>query len=121
MCEIVSRRTSEHDCLSAVFLLRAIFQVPNAHFVHVSRSAIGLYLTKNHTPEFALRIRLKTLPDPGDFDEFDLTHFRPGGIYVVPSHLASLLILSGYAELVDEHPRRAEAADFAQPRFPKRQ
>jgi hypothetical protein len=77
-------------------------------------------LTENHTPEFALRIRLKALPDAGDFDEFNLSHFRPGGIYVVPSQLASLLILSGYAELVDEHSRAAEAADFGQPRFPKR-
>ena len=77
-------------------------------------------LTENHTPEFALRIRLKALPDAGDFDEFDLSHFRPGGIFVVPSHLASLLIISGYAELVDEHPRQAEAADFGHPRFPKR-
>jgi len=77
-------------------------------------------LTENHTPELALRIRLKTLPAPGDFDEFDLSHFRPGETYVVPSHLASLLIISGYAELVDEHPRQAEAADFGHPRFPKR-
>jgi len=77
-------------------------------------------LTENHTPEFALRIRLKALPDAGDFDEFDLSHFRPGGIYVVPSHLASLLILSGYAELVDEHSRLAEAADFGRPKFSRR-
>ena len=100
-----------------MFLLPAIFQLLNAHFVHVSRSALGRYLTENHTPEFALRIRLKALPDAGDFDEFDLSHFRPGVIYVVPSHLASLLILSGYAELVEEHSRRAEAADFGHPRF----
>ena len=76
-------------------------------------------MTENHTPEFALRIRLNALPDPGDFDEFDLSHFRPGEVYVVPSHLASLLIISGYAELVDER-RRAEAADFGRPRFPRR-
>ena len=100
-------------------MLRVMFQLLNPHFVHVSRSAIGLYLTENHTPEFALRIRVKALPDAGEFDEFDLSHFRPGGIYVVPSHLASLLILSGYAELVEEHSRRAEAADCGQPRFPK--
>lgn len=83
----------------------------------------GLYkvvLTENYTPEFALRIRLKTLPNSGEFDEFDLSHFRPGGIYVVPSRLASMLILAGHAEMVDDHPARAEAADFAQPKFPKR-
>jgi hypothetical protein len=77
-------------------------------------------LTDNHTPEFALRIRLKALPDPGEFDEFNLSHFRAGGVFVVPAHLASLLIISGYAELVDDHPAHAEAADFGHPRFPKR-
>jgi hypothetical protein len=77
-------------------------------------------LTENHTPEFALRIRLKALPGPGEFDEFDLSHFRAGGVFVVPAQLASLLIISGYADMVDEHPSRAEAADFGQPRFPKR-
>ena len=77
-------------------------------------------MTENHTPEFALRIRAESLADSGEFDEFDLSHFRPGRVYVVPSHLASMLILAGYAELVDDHPARAEAADFGQPRFPKR-
>jgi len=77
-------------------------------------------LAQNNTPEFALRIRVLSLPEPGEFDEFDLSHFRPGGVFVVTSGLASLLILSGYAELVDDHPARAEAADFGQPRFPKR-
>jgi hypothetical protein len=77
-------------------------------------------LTENNTPEFALRIRLKSAPDSGEFDEFNLSHFVPGGIYVVPSRLASLLILAGHAELIDDHPARSEAADFGQPRFPKR-
>jgi len=63
---------------------------------------------------------MKALPEPGEFDEFDLSHFRPGGVFVVTSFLASMLILAGYAELVDDHPARAEAADFSQPRFPKR-
>jgi hypothetical protein len=31
-----------------------------------------------------------------------------------------MLIISGCAELVDDHPARAEAADFGQPRFPRR-
>ena len=77
-------------------------------------------MTQNHTPEFALRIRVKALPNGGEFEEFDLSHFRAGGIYVVPAQLASLLIISGYAELVDAYPGHAEAADFGQPRFPKR-
>jgi hypothetical protein len=84
------------------------------------RSAVGLLLTENNTPEFALRIRLKALPDPGEFDEFDLSRFYPGGIYVVPSRLASLLIISGYAELADESSRRAEAGDYGHPKFPRR-
>ena len=77
-------------------------------------------LAKNNTLEFALRIRLRALPDPGEFDEFDLSHFRPGGTFVVPARLASLLIIAGYAEMVDDHPARAEAADFGQPKFPRR-
>jgi hypothetical protein len=77
-------------------------------------------LTENHTPESFLRIRVTSLPVPGGFDEFDLTYFRAGGIFLVPSYLASVLIISGCAELVDDHPSRAEAADFGQPRFPRR-
>jgi hypothetical protein len=77
-------------------------------------------VTDIHTPEFALRIRLKRLPTPGEFDEFDLEHFRVGQTYVLPARLASLLILAGHADLVDSHPARAEAADFGQPKFPKR-
>jgi hypothetical protein len=77
-------------------------------------------LTENNTPEFALRIRIRKLPAPGEFDEFSLNHFRVGQTYTVPSHLASLLILDGYAELVNSRPARAEAADFSPPRFPKR-
>jgi len=53
-------------------------------------------------------------------DEFDLERFKAGQVYVVPARLASMLIIAGYAEMVDDHPARAEAADFGQPRFPKR-
>ena len=60
------------------------------------------------------------MPKRGEFDEFDLGHFRAGESYVVPSQLASLLILAGYAELVDTHPSRAEAADLGNRPFPKR-
>jgi hypothetical protein len=59
-------------------------------------------------------------PLEGEFDEFHLEHYHVGQSYIVPSRLASLLILAGYAELVDSHPQRAEAADFGHPRFPKR-
>jgi len=77
-------------------------------------------VTSNHTPEFALRIRVRRLPTPGEFDEFQLDYLRVGQTYVVPSQLASVLILSGIAELVNSHPAAAEAADFGHPRFPKR-
>jgi hypothetical protein len=77
-------------------------------------------LTENHTPEFALRIRVKELPAPGDFDEFDFRHFRVGGVFLVPARLASMLIIAGCAELVDESPARAEAADFSRSKGPKR-
>jgi hypothetical protein len=77
-------------------------------------------LTKNNTPEFALRIRVKTVPPAGEFDEFNLSHLRAESIVVLPAQLASLLILAGHAELVDDHPARAEAADFGQPKFPRR-
>jgi len=59
------------------------------------------------------------MPAPGEFDEFQLEHYRVGQSYVVPSRLASLLILAGFAELIDSHPARVEAADW-HPRDPKR-
>ena len=63
---------------------------------------------------------MKSLPRPGEFDEFNLSHFRAGSIAVVPARLASLLILAGHAELLDDHPSRSEAADVGQPKFPRR-
>src|ERR1700720_3027352 len=92
----------------------------NKAFCALPTSGTRLFLTENHTPQSALRIRLKSLPEPGEFDEFDLSHFRVGEVFLVPSYLASVLIISGYAELVDDHPARAEAADFGVPRFPRR-
>lgn len=76
-------------------------------------------MTNNHTPEFALRIRVRRLPTPGEFDEFQLDYFRVGQTYVVPSQLASILILAGIAEQVKSQPATAEAADFGHPRIPK--
>jgi hypothetical protein len=77
-------------------------------------------VTEINTPEFALRIRVIRLPTPGELDEYKLDYFHIGQSYVIPSHLASILILSGIAELVDGHSARAEAADFGQPKFPRR-
>lgn len=75
-------------------------------------------MNKNYTLEFALRIRVRRLPTPGEFDEFDLSYFRVGQTYLVASQLASILILAGVAELVEQP--AAEAADFGHPRIPKR-
>jgi hypothetical protein len=75
-------------------------------------------MTEINTPEFALRIRVIRLPNPGELDEFNLNYLHVGQAYVVPSHLATILILSGIAELVDSS-TRAEAADFGRARFPK--
>ena len=75
-------------------------------------------MTESNTPEFSLRIRLVRLPTAGEFDEFHLEHYHVGQTYVMPARLASMLILAGYAELVEN--QRAEAADFGHPRFPRR-
>jgi hypothetical protein len=59
---------------------------------------------------------VKAVPSPGEFDEFDLRHFRVGGIFVVPAQLASMLIICGCAELAENAPKLAEAADYSRPR-----
>ena len=64
------------------------------------------------TPEVSLRIRIKSLPLPGEFDEFDFGHFEVGQTYVVTPQMASLLIIGGYAEVVTRRPSMAEAADW---------
>ena len=74
-------------------------------------------MTEKHTPEVVLRIRITSLPAPGEFDEFDLRLYRIGLTYELPMRLASLLILGGYAERAGTS-MQAEAADFGQPRFP---
>jgi len=76
-------------------------------------------VTEKDTPEIALRIRIKSLPIPGEFDEFDLRPYRIGGTYELPLRLASLLILGGYAERAGSA-HLAEAADFGRPTFPPR-
>jgi len=77
-------------------------------------------LHENRTPEFRLRIRLISLPKSGEMDDISLEHYHVGQIYVVPSQLATLLILSGHAELVSGGQQRDEAADFSHRRFPKK-
>jgi len=77
-------------------------------------------LTENSTPEFALRIRIVSEPDPDLFAEYDVHRYRVGDVHEVPTRLATLLILSGYAERVGGAVPAAEAADFSGPRFPRR-
>ena len=77
-------------------------------------------VTEINTSEFALRIRVIRLPSPGELDEYKLEYLRIGQTYVVPSRLASILVISGIAELVQGISARAEAADFGQPKFPRR-
>ena len=117
----LSRVCDRNVCRAIILLFTSIYGRSRRFSVALGFSS-SKSLTENNTPEFALkiRIRLRALPKPGEFDEFSLNHFRAGETYTVPSRLASLLILAGYAELVDSHPVRAEAADFGNPRFPKR-
>jgi len=77
-------------------------------------------LTPNHTPEVVLRIRIIAVPRQDAFDEFDVHGFRVGQTYEVPVRLASLLVISGYAETAGVFASPAGAADFSGPRFPKR-
>ena len=58
-----------------------------------------------------MRIRIKSLPKPGELEEFDLRRFRIGEAYDVLPQLASLLIVAGYADNVARRADRAEAAD----------
>jgi hypothetical protein len=65
-----------------------------------------------------VRIRLITLPRPGELDEFDFRRFRVGEIYDLPPHFASILLISRYAELAPPL-RRATAADTGKGKPPK--
>jgi hypothetical protein len=77
-------------------------------------------VTKHRSLAFSLRVRFVSLPKRGEFDGIDLDCYHVGQVYVLPSQLATLLILGGHAELVENQSGRAEAADFGQPQFPKR-
>jgi hypothetical protein len=83
-------------------------------------ASAGNNMTDIHTPESRLRIRLKRTPPAGEFDGFELGHFRVGQTYVVGARLASLLILAGCAEMADSLPQRTEAADYSRPAKPRR-
>jgi hypothetical protein len=76
-------------------------------------------LTENYTSGLRLRIRINSLPKSGDFDEFDLRRFRVGDVYDVPTRLASLLSIAGYAEIVNSPSTQAQAADYGHIRRPQ--
>ena len=58
-----------------------------------------------------MRLRIKAIPRAGEMDEYDLDRFRVGEIYDVSAHLASLLIIGGYAEPVSGRWQRYTPAD----------
>ena len=58
-----------------------------------------------------MRIRITKAPDPVEFAEFDIRKFRPGEVFDMAPHLATLLIVAGNAEPVLNLSDRAEAAD----------
>jgi len=56
---------------------------------------------------------MRGVPPTGSLEGFDLTpyHFQAGQVYDVPSRLAEVLVLWGYAELELRRKSRDEAAD----------
>ena len=72
-------------------------------------------MTEKHTPEFILRIRITSVPDPQEFDEYDVSRYQVGGTYELPYRLASLLVLAGHAESAGAV--LEQAADFGRPKF----
>jgi hypothetical protein len=76
-------------------------------------------LTENSTPEIALRIRITAPIDLDAFAEYDVQRYRVGDVYEVPVHLASLLIIAGFAVSADGLALPAtEAADFSPSKVP---
>lgn len=69
-----------------------------------------------------MRVRITRLPDPADFEEFDVRRLRVGEVFDLAPRLASVLIVAGTAEPVMGAAIRAEAADAspARPKDPKR-
>ncbi|MCC7415669.1 MAG: hypothetical protein IT176_00900 [Acidobacteria bacterium] len=57
-------------------------------------------MTEFRTSGFTMAVRIKSLPQAGEMDEYDLRRYQPGEVYDVSSRLAWLLVLSGHAEPV---------------------
>src|SRR5206468_9147344 len=92
-----SRDSALHHIAAAILLFSSNKSPKRKKRVSGERKHRAIVAEK-HTPEVALRIRIKSLPPPGEFDEYDLRPYRIGGTYELPLRLASLLILGGYAE-----------------------
>ena len=81
---------------------------------YASSPTRGVGVTEKRTPALALRIRITATPDPELFAEYDVERLRLGDVYEVPVRLATLLIISGYAESAAGRVLpAAEAADFS--------
>jgi hypothetical protein len=59
--------------------------------------------------EHCLQIRITTRPDPLEFGEFGVQHFRVGEVYDVSATLGSLLVIAGHAEPLIGAGNRVEA------------
>jgi hypothetical protein len=59
------------------------------------------------------RVKIRVVPPTGSLEGLDLIpfHFRAGQVYDVPSRVAEVLVLWGYAELERRRKPRDEAAD----------
>src|SRR4029077_18050878 len=79
----------------AIILLSGGFTVWKCKKRVSAKLSSGRFMTQNDTPEIALRIRIKSLPIPGEFDEFDLRPYRIGGTYELPLRLALLFLPGG--------------------------
>jgi hypothetical protein len=60
-----------------------------------------------------MRVRIRAVPPSRTLEGFDLSpyHFEAGHIYDLPTRLAEVLVLWGYAEPERRGEPRAEAAD----------
>ena len=68
-----------------------------------------------------MRVRITRLPDPAEFEEFDVRRLRVGEVFDLAPRLATVLIVAGDAEPLLGLDR-AEAADApsVRPKDPKR-
>lgn len=49
-----------------------------------------------------MRVRIRTQPPGETVDGVSLARFKPGRVYAVPTSLATLMVVEGWAEPVDD-------------------